>query len=379
MARAQIDPELLTWARERAGLGVPELARKLQVREYRLRAWERGEVRPTFRQAENYAHRTSVPLGYLFLHKPPEEDLPIPDLRTVGDHRRRDLSVNLRDTLREVLRRQLWYREYQQDRDADPVAAVGCMAGVTAIGDIVASMRERLGLPAHPERGTWDEYLRDLIDRIEALGILVMRTNIVGTNTHRLLNVDEFRGFAIADRHAPVVFINTADYPPARLFTLIHELTHIWLGESGISDADPASQHELEKRCNAVAAEFLVPEDEFRELWQARDNWRDNLPRISSHFHVSPWVIARRARETDLITDDEYRRYVRERLAEHRDREREGAVPFPTVQKSRIGQRFAQAVASEALSGRLLLRDAHRLTGIKPHKMAEFARKELGL
>lgn len=379
MARAQITPLLLTWARERAGLGVPELARKLQVREDQVRAWERGDARPTFRQAENYAHRTYVPLGYLFLREPPEEELPIPDLRTVGNHRRQALSVNLRDTLRDVVRRQLWYREYQKDREAAPVDVVGCMAGWTAVEDIVTTMRERLGLPAHPGRGTWDQYLRDLIDRIESLGILVMRTNIVGTNTHRLLDVDEFRGFAIADPHAPIVFVNTSDYPPARLFTLIHELTHIWLGESGISDGEPANAHELEKRCNAVAAEFLVPEDEFRGLWRTQDNWRDNLPRIAPQFHVSQWVIARRAREMDLITEDEYRRYVRERLAEHREREREGAVPFPTVQKSRIGERFAQAVASEALSGRLLLRDAYRLTGIKPHKMSEFARKELGL
>lgn len=379
MARAQINPQLLTWARERAGLDTADIARKLHVPEDRVLAWEQGDARPTFRQAENYASGTFVPLGYLFLREPPEEDLPIPDLRTVGDRRRPSLSVNLRDTLKDVIRRQLWYREYQQDRDADPVPIVGCMANATTVETIVTSMREQLGVPAHPERGTWEQYFRDLIDRIEALGVLVMRTNIVGTNTHRPLDVDEFRGFAIADPLAPVIFINTADYPPARLFTLIHELTHIWLGESGISDADPDSADELEKRCNAVAAEFLVPEAEFRGLWQAHEDWRHNLPFISAHFHVSEWVIARRARELDFISDDQYRHYVRERLAEHRKRERDGPVPFPTVQKSRIGQRFAQAVASEALSGRLLLRDAHRLTGIKPNKLAEFARKELGL
>lgn len=379
MARAQINPPLLTWARERAGLDIPELARKLHVRDERVRAWENGEIRPTLKQAQNYAHHTFVPLGYLFLRELPEENLPIPDLRTVGDHRRRAFSVNLRDTLRDVIHRQLWYRQYKLDRDGKPVPEAGCMGGVTETDRIVSGMRQRLDLPAHPNRGTWDEYLRDLISRIEAVGILVMRTNIVGTNTHRLLDVDEFRGFAIADTYAPVIFINTADYPPARLFTLIHELAHIWLGESGISDTDPGTALDLEKRCNAIAAEFLVPRSEFHELWQAHDNWRDNLVPISSHFHVSEWVIVRRARELDLISDGEYRRYVAERLAEHRKRDRDGAVPYPTVQKSRIGQRFAQAIASEALSGRLLLRDAHQLTGIKPHKMAEFARKELGL
>lgn len=379
MARAQINPSMLTWARMRAGLDVPALARKLYVKEGRVHAWEQGEAAPTFRQAQQFAHHVHAPFGYLFLHEPPTEDLPIPDLRTVGEHRPHGLSVNLKDTLRDVVQRQRWYREYQLDREANPVEVVGAAAESDSVLEIVASMRDALDVPAHPARGTWEEYLRDLVARIESLGILVMRTNIVGANTHRPLDVDEFRGFAIADPYAPVIFVNTADAPPARLFTLIHELAHIWFGESGISDGEPARTYRFERFCNAVAAEFLVPEAQFIPLWQEDTKWRDNLAPLAAEFHVSQWVIARRARELDFIREDEYRAYVREQLARHRERERAGAPPFPTVHKSRISERFAQAVASEALSGRLLLRDAHRLTGIRPHKLTEFARKELGL
>ncbi|MCS4502904.1 XRE family transcriptional regulator [Arhodomonas aquaeolei] len=379
MAQAHITPQMLGWARERAGLSVSALARKLHVKDDKVEAWEEGDRRPTFRQAQNLARHTHVPFGYLFLREPPQEELPIPDLRTVGDHKPQGISADLRDTLREVIQRQLWYREYQQDRDADPVAVVASMGSGAAVDEVVRDMRDHLGVPAHPERGTWEEYFRSLVERIESLGIMVMRNSMVGTNTSRPLDVGEFRGFAIADRYAPVIFINTADCEEARLFTLIHELAHIWLGESGISDGEPATPHRAEKLCNAVAAEFLVPEVEFRPLWEPDQEWRQNLPALAARFHVSQWVIARRARELNLISEDEYRAYVQQKLAERRDGNRQGQPSFHRLQRARISTRFAQAVASEALSGRLLLRDAHRLTGIRPHKLADFARRELGL
>src|SRR5690606_2778683 len=137
-----------------------------------------------------------------------------------------------------------------------------------------------------PERGDWEAYMRDLVQRIEALGVLVMRSGMVGNNTFRKLSVREFRGFALVDDFAPVVFINTSDCPEARLFTLIHELAHIWLGQSGISDSEPANHHQTERLCNAVAAEFLVPVSEFMPRWRTQESWLGNLPLLAAHFHV---------------------------------------------------------------------------------------------
>ncbi|WP_019588965.1 MULTISPECIES: ImmA/IrrE family metallo-endopeptidase [unclassified Thioalkalivibrio] len=377
MAQAHINTEMLVWARERAGLEVSVLAKKLAVREERIRDWESGENLPTFRQARQIAHHTHVPFGYLFLREAPADELPLPDLRTVGDKSHGGPSLALKDTVREVLRRQLWYREYQQERDADPVPVVGAASIPMDVDAVVAEMRAHLGVGPHPERGSADDYLRELVNKVEGLGVLVMRNSLVGSDTHRPLRVEEFRGFAIADSWAPVIFINTADVPGARLFTLIHELTHIWIGKSAISDADPKSPHSVERFCNRVAAEFLVPAEEFEPLWDQDTAWEENLPALEAHFHVSQWVIARRANELGLIADDEYALYLRRRLEEFRRAKDGGAVPFPRVQKVRVSKRFAEAVASEALSGRLLLRDAHRLIGIKPAKIAEFARKEL--
>ena len=379
MGQALINAEMLSWARERAGLSTSVLAEKLKQSEDKVSAWEAGEDRPTFRQAQQFAQQVHVPFGYLFLREPPEDDLPIPDLRTVGDHAAREISVDLKDVMRDVLRRQIWYRDYQVAMDDSAAAVVGRARSSMTADAIVTDMREWLEVPPHPERGRWDDYFRDLVQRIERLGILVMRSGIVGNNTRRVLSVDEFRGFAIADAVAPVIFINTADVPEARLFTLVHELAHIWLGESGISDGDPANRRRIETLCNAVAAEFLVPEQEFLPLWQEVEDWKANLAPLAAHFHVSQWVIARRARELELIGDQDYRRYVVNRLEAHRNREEGGGGSFSRVVPGRVSKRLAQAVASEALSGRLLLRDAYQLIGVRPHRLKTFARKELGL
>ncbi|MCE0733727.1 ImmA/IrrE family metallo-endopeptidase [Halomonas sp. G15] len=151
------------------------------------------------------------------------------------------------------------------------------------------------------------------------------------------------------------------------------------MGESGVSDGDPANRRRTEKLCNAVAAEFLVPEEEFLPLWQEVEDWKANLAPLAAHFHVSQWGIARRAQELELIAEHNYRRYVVNRLEAYRNREERGGASFDRVVPGRVSKRLAQAVASEALSGRLLLRDAYQLIGVKPHKLKTFARKELGL
>lgn len=380
MAHAQVNPQVLSWARQRAGLNPAVLARKLHVTEDKIVSWEEGTQLPTFRQAQNYAKTTHVPFGYLFLREPPREELPLPDLRTKGSkyHPERRFSLELVDTIREVRNRQIWYREYLQNENVTKNPIVGRATRRTPIPKIVTDMRTVLGVPTPPKRGTWEDYFRDLVARVEDQGILVMRNSMVGSNTHRPLSVEEFRGFAIADDLAPVIFINTADSPEARLFSLIHELAHIWLGQSGVSDAEPGSTND-EQLCNAIAAEFLVPQAEFTNLWQPLDNWRHNLAPLAAHFHVSQWVIARRALTLGYIDHLSYQEYVRKLLESYKKQNREGKPPFQKLQVGRVSKRLARAVASEALSGRLLLRDASQLIGIKPHRIASFARKELDL
>lgn len=377
-AYANINPDILSWARERARLSLDALAQKLHVPENKLEAWENGDKPPTFKQAQNFAIKTHIPFGYLFLNRPPKESLPLPDLRTIGSQQPDQPSAELIDIVQMVLQRKQWFLEYQQDQSAGRNPHIGLFNIDSPASQVVNHMRQVLKVGAHPNRGYWDEYFRLLIQRIEDAGILVMRQGDMGHHT-RPLSVAEFRGFAIFDPIAPVIFINQADAPSARLFTLIHELAHIWIGESGISDANPQTQRREEALCNAVAGEFLVPEIEFKQVWQELDDWKDNIPVLESHFHVSKWVIARRALSLRKISFQQYQLYISDLKEQHKNRERtDGGPTYYLTKKGQISERFSRALVSEALSGRVLLRDAAQLLGMKASNITKFA-KELNL
>jgi len=373
MTQALINPALMTWSRRRAGLTQAELAESIPVKEEKVLAWETGESRPTFRQAQQWADRAHIPFGFLFLKAPPQEALPLPDLRTIGSDTPEGPSVDLLDTVRDVLRKQAWYLDYLAEQEREALPFVGRFSSVDAVDDVVADIRRVLGVQVPLKKGG-DEYMRQLVAGADAAGILVMRSGIVGSNTHRKLDVGEFRGFAVSDRYAPVVFINIADAPAARLFTLIHELAHIWIGSSGISSASPADSRRIETFCNAVAGEFLVPELLFRERWKHAINWITQLPELAASFHVSKLVIARRACDLGCISRDAYVAFYLAELKVYRDQKGSGGNFYQSAE-GKNSKRFSRAVLSEALSGRLLLREAGKLLGVQPAKVRTYAEK----
>ncbi|PMR75794.1 peptidase [Billgrantia endophytica] len=377
MAYAGVNPDILTWARERAQLSISALASKLKVPEEKIDAWERGEKQPTFKQAQTFAARTHVPFGYLYLRQPPKETLPLPDLRTVDGRTPKGVSPELIEMTQIVLRRQEWFADYLRDQGIERNPNVGRFTADADLMEVVDDMRRALNVPAHPERGNWEEYYRGLIRKIEDAGVLVMRQGFIHHHS-RPLSVQEFRGFAISDALAPVIFINQADTLVARLFTLIHELAHVWIGKSGVSGASPETHRREEAFCNAVAAEFLAPREEFLAHWQDSDNWKDNLPELEARFRVSTWVIARRALTLGKISPQAYRDYVDELQQQHRNRERSEGGPTYFRQKGQLSERFSRALVSEALSGRVLLRDAGNLLNMKPSRITDYA-KELGV
>lgn len=374
---ALVNPEILRWARGRARLSIETLAKSLGTAGENLVAWEDGRKRPSFNQAMGYAKATHIPFGYLYLQKPPVEDLPLADLRTLNG-REPEYSLALKDTIRWAIERQDWYKDWLLSQGDSERSFVGKFKIANGVAAVVKDIREELGVQDLPKRGNFEDYFTNLVNKIEECGILVMRNSIVNNNTSRPLSVEEFRGFAISDTSAPLIFINTADCPEARLFTLLHELAHIWIGQSGVSDGEPNTHRKEEVFCNAVAAEFLAPEKEFRLRWKEADDWKENLPTLCKIFHVSEWVVARRALTLGLISPDEHSEFIAQKLAQHKARNKEGAPPYNRLQTARISKTFATAITSEALSGRMLLRDAARLIGVKPHKLSEYSKKELG-
>lgn len=378
MSQANVNPQMLTWARERSGFSLSEFAKRVfgnkrPGAEEKLLAWENGEQRPTFNQALDFAKKAYVPFGYLFLRNiPPQERLPIPDLRTVDGRGAPHPSATLIDLIKLMSARQEWYREYlQQELVEAPCQYIGRMTVDSDVSAIVADMNAALGIHGVPTRGAWEAYYRELIKKIESLGILVMRQGDLGHHT-RKLDVNEFRGFAMVDAYAPLIFVNQADAPGAQLFTLIHELCHVWIGQSGISDGQANTHRKEETLCNAVAAEFLVPTAEFVGMWDPSvEDWTSNLPALEAHFRVSQWVLARRALTLGFIDQQAYVRFV-ERLK--RSHHGAGSPSYYVTFKSHLSEGFARAVLNEALSGQMELREAsHLLGGVKPNKLQRLA------
>lgn len=297
----------------------------------------------------------------------------LPDLRTVGGAPVEKPSVNLIETIQHALQRQAWYADYQQEQGAQPLPFVGRFKASVNPSSVAADIRQVLGIDVEQGQRQWEVYHRELIQAAERAGILVMRSGIVGNNTRRKLDVGEFRGFAISHATAPVIFINAADAPAARLFTLLHELAHIWLGSSGISNAANGNTRTEEVACNAIAGEFLAPAEAFQSAWaNASPDWPVRLGELARRFHVSQLVVARRALDLGLINRDTYNHFYLAELERFRQAESQGGSYYRNA-GSKNSTRFAKAVIAEAFSGRLMLRDAGKLLGVQPANLRAFA------
>lgn len=376
MNRVEIRPELLRWALERARVDLLEVADRFP----RLGDWIAGTVRPTLKQLEGFARATHTPVGFLFLAEPPRETVPIPDFRTMRDVGVGRPSADLLDTVYICQQRQEWYREYARSMGEAPFRFVG---SVKLNGDVVATanmIRRTLGFDLEQRRrlGTWEEALRTFIEQSDNLGILVMCSGIVANNTRRKLDPLEFRGFAMADPLAPLIFINGADTKSAQMFTLAHELVHIWIGESGISDAQPVQQsgHDIERWCNAVAAELLVPLAVMREEYDQRAPLQQELHRLARRFKVSTLVVLRRMHDAGGLTREEFWSVYEEEVAQLRDLiGAGGGGNFYYTEAARVSKRFARALVSSTLEGQTLYRDAFRMLSLtKLETFREFGR-----
>ena len=359
--RVDVKPELLRWSRERAGIPIDALVRRFP----RYLEWESGERQPTLKQLESLARTTHAPIGSFFLSQPLDEPFPIPDLRTIGDVPVGRHSVELRDTVYLCLQRQDWYRDYARIEGEDPLAFVGSATPRSDVETTAGKIRAELGFNVEERRSfrTWTEALRRFIEQADALGVLVMTSGIVGNNTHRRLDPEEFRGFALSDDLAPLVFINGADTKGAQMFTLAHELGHIWLGESALYDVDPVSSpaHEVEGWCNRVAAEILVPRASLIERYRENEEPQNQLNRLAREFKVSTLVVLRRLHDVGALNSDELALAYGRELERIRTIEPESGGSFRPSLKARVGQRFAGAIAASTLGGRTSFTESVRL------------------
>jgi len=371
---------VLRWAAERARLSDTALERSF--RKWSL--WLSGEARPTLKQLEDFARLTRTPFGYFFLPEPPVLHLPVPDFRTVRDEALAEPSTALLDTLYLCQQRQDWYRDYARVHGLTRLDFVSSATVEDQPEQVAGEMRQILGLSVVERRtlSTWTDALRQLISKAEDAGILVMTSSIVGSNSRRKLDAAEFRGFALVDDRAPLVFINASDSKAARMFTLAHELAHIWLGESGVSDPEAGSvpKQGVERWCNRVAAELLMPLDALHEAHEPDAPVADEMQRLAHLFKVSSLVALRRLFDAGFIDRDTLWQNYRQEVARIRalDRGGSGGDYYRTL-AARTGKRFAQAVFSSTLEGQTLFRDAFRMLGMRKTSTFYEAARELGV
>jgi len=374
VTRVVVRPELLRWACERAGRSTESLAGQFP----KLPAWEAEEVRPTLKQLEGFAKAVHVPVGFLLLREPPDEVVPIPDFRTRANAPLRRPSPNLLDAIYLCQQRQHWYREFARTVGEEPLPFVGATHIGDDIGSVAATIREALGFDPEARRRmpTWTDALRRFIEQMDALGVLVMVSGVVGSNNRRRLDPDEFCGFALSDPLAPLVFVNGGDTKAAQMFTLAHELAHIWLGESALSDAQAAEApvQAVERWCNQVAAELLVPMEAFRSSHDRRAELPAELDRLARQFKVSTLVILRRLHDAGTLRGDRYWRAYHQELERLRSLPSGSGGDFYLTLGARAGKRFARALVVSTLEGRSSFTEAFRLLGFR--KMATF--RELG-
>ena len=367
MTRATVNPELLRWARERSGLPPEDLATKFK----RLPEWETGETHPTLKQIEGFARAVHVPVGYLFLTEPPEEPVPIPDFRTFTGQPVTHPSPNLLDTIYICQERQSWYRDFARVARQPELGFVGSATVEAPSGTVAARMRETLGfgLAARRECPTWTGALRLFIRQADEAGVLVMVSGIVKSNTHRRLDPAEFRGFALSDPLAPLVFVNGADTKAAQMFTLAHELAHLWLGDSALSNSGAAPTPGFQREevwCNAVAAELLVPLAALRVELRRDETLPHALSRLTRSFKVSNLVILRRLLDANWLDRARFDVAWAEEVTRLRTLSQRGSDggDFYRTTLSRVSRRFARALVVSTLEGHTLYRDAFRMLGV---------------
>lgn len=372
---------VIQWAAQRAGLGDAVLTRHYP----KWPLWLTGEAQPTLRQLEDFARRTHTAIGYFFLPHPPNLPLPIPDFRTLRDEAMGEPSSNLLDTIYLCQQRQDWFRDHARLHGFPVLPFVGSASIQEAPEAVAQRMREALALStdARQRLSTWTEALRQLIAKAEEAGVMVMVTSVVGSNSHRKLDVGEFRGFALADDLAPLVFLNGADSKSAQMFTLAHELAHLWLGASGVSDAETGRVPEqtIERWCNQVAAELLMPMQALRVAYQPDTPIPQEIQRLARLFKVSTLVALRRLFDAGFINQAVLWQHYREELERLRSLERNqsGGGDFYNSLGARTSKRFARAIVSSTLEGLTSFPDAFRMLGVRKTATFYEAARELGV
>jgi Zn-dependent peptidase ImmA (M78 family) len=372
-----IKPEIISWALSHAQ--EEKLGDKLVNN---IKQWLNGTKTPTFNQIEDFSKKTNIPLGYFFLQTPPEEKIELLEYRTVDSIQLANPSRNLIDTVHEMESIQDWMKDYRQELGYDLLSIVGCMKGVDDVQSVVDRIRNDLELEV-----TWYENCKDsreafsyIREKLETCGVVVMMSGVVGKNTHRALDIEEFRAFAMVDEWAPLIFINAVDSNGARLFSLLHEAAHIWLGVNDLYNDTHSRMNSAgatEVLCNAIAAELIVPKSVLLNKWNTEETVADVfavIKELAGYFHCGETVVARKAFDCRKITHDVYKQVVQNTIDNYnkmKDRKEGSGGNYYNTMGSRLDGCFVRALCESINMGRTSYTEAYRLTNTSRKTFSE--------
>jgi Zn-dependent peptidase ImmA (M78 family) len=348
--------------------------------------WIEGDTKPTLNQIKAFSKKIYVPYGYFMRDIPPNEECELIEFRTVDSIKLQKVNRNLLDVFDQMRDIQDWMRSYVVENNGikDYVGSIDPKN--YPVADAAMEVMSRLNLGR-----TWFEndqcsdktkafkYLRDCISGI---GVTVMMSGIVGNNTKRTLDVEEFRAFALIDNYAPLIFINGRDSVEGKIFSIFHELVHIFIGKNNLYNVgqdltelvDPT-----ETFCNRVSAEIVVPVDIFEEKWkQNKKVLSEKIVMLSAIFKCSQSVVVRRAYDFKYISAEIYKKLLGDAKKIYAVQKAKKRGNYYKTMATRIDNPFLLALYDSVKGGRTLLREAFQLTNTNMKTFFEIVREVKG-
>lgn len=385
MTRARVKPELIRWVRKDAGLSVTDAAKKAGTTEAIVRQWEEGTLQPTIRQLRLLANAAKRPIAIFYLAEPPWKFTALRDFRRLPGDPVAGQSPALRLAVRLAFERRQVALDLATDLDATPPPLPIRASLGEPVGEVARRVRDLLGVSVEDQRRWSGEYnaLNHWRRAIQDLGILVFQA--------RGVEVDEMRGFSVAEEPMPVIVLNARDAPNGRVFTLFHEFCHLLLRKGGICDlrgheSRRPEDSAIEVYCNAVAAETLVPRRDFVRSPLVRDHpggadWRETeLRSLAKDFSVSWEVVLRRLLDTSQISRGIYRDRREAMLAAYRATRsaQTGFVTPDVAAVTNLGQEFVKLVLVSYYQDRITSRDVSEYLGVRLKHMASIEERVMG-
>ena len=355
--KAYITPNVLKWARESARMSEEVACAKVSVSSEKLKEWENGDSLPTIRQAQTLAKAYKRPFALLFLPEIPRDFQPLQDFRKSGSKPFNTSSIFI---IRETQQKQSWIRDLYEENKEKKLSFVGKF-NIKDNPEVVAKDILKT-LDINPANYQSDNPIKVWIEKAESKGIFISRTSFI--HSRLKLDSDELQGFAISDEFAPFVFINSDDWNAPQLFTLVHELAHIWIAESGISNEieqnvkDKDKYHPVELFCNEVAANALIPKEIINNLDNVTFQNSKEIFKSAKNLGISSFAFLVRAYNLNLINyttyqslkkDAEYEfgeflKREAEKKAKQKEKENKGGPNYFLLQLNRNSRLFTQTV-----------------------------------